>query len=89
MTTWFSGRYGGIYLDFDMILLKPLTNLMNTIGLEDLENGRLRPNGAIMAFEKSRFSLNFISEMGQSFFRLAEFRISELVGFLIWSSSRI
>ncbi|CAM6100356.1 unnamed protein product [Calypogeia fissa] len=51
-------KYGGIYLDFDMIVLKPLTSLKNIVGSEVLENGQLRPNGAIMIFEKFSPFLN-------------------------------
>lgn len=50
-------RYGGIYLDMDMIVLKPLTSLRNTLGSELLPDGHTRPNGAAMFFERFRLVL--------------------------------
>lgn len=47
-------RYGGIYLDSDIIVLKPLSSLNNTVGLEDELAGRTL-NGAVMAFRKHRY----------------------------------
>ncbi len=41
-------------MDMDVIVLKPLDSLSNTIGSEILANGEIRLNGAIMAFNKSR-----------------------------------
>ncbi|CAM6017919.1 unnamed protein product [Sphagnum balticum] len=46
-------KYGGVYMDMDVIVLKPLDSLSNTIGSEILANGEIRLNGAIMAFNKS------------------------------------
>ena len=52
-------RYGGVYMDMDVIVLKPLDSLHNTVGSEVAANGELRLNGAFLAFNKSRsFSLN-------------------------------
>ncbi|KAG6551088.1 hypothetical protein Mapa_007323 [Marchantia paleacea] len=51
-------KYGGIYLDMDMIVLKPLTSLRNTIGSELLADGHTRPNGAAMFFERFSPFLN-------------------------------
>jgi hypothetical protein len=41
-------------MDMDVIVLKPLDSLSNTMGSEILANGEIRLNGAIMAFNKSR-----------------------------------
>ncbi|BBN15503.1 hypothetical protein MPTK1_6g20100 [Marchantia polymorpha subsp. ruderalis] len=51
-------KYGGIYLDMDMIVLKPLTSLRNTLGSELLPDGHTRPNGAAMFFERFSPFLN-------------------------------
>ncbi|KAL3681298.1 hypothetical protein R1sor_024254 [Riccia sorocarpa] len=51
-------KYGGIYLDMDMLVLKPLTSLQNTLGSEVLPDGHTRPNGAIMVFERFSPFLN-------------------------------
>jgi lactosylceramide 4-alpha-galactosyltransferase len=47
-------RYGGVYMDMDVIVLKPLDSLHNAIGSEILANGEVRLNGAVMVFNKSR-----------------------------------
>ncbi|CAK9140165.1 unnamed protein product [Ilex paraguariensis] len=52
-------KYGGIYLDFDIVVLKPLSSLNNTIGLEDVL-ARSPMNGAVMAFRKHRYIKNFV-----------------------------
>eukprot|EP01018_Ginkgo_biloba_P029818 Gb_16042 [translate_table: standard] len=44
-------KYGGVYLDSDVIVLKALDSLNNTVGTESLHNGELSLNGAVMAFE--------------------------------------
>ncbi|KAM7260221.1 hypothetical protein ACFE04_015962 [Oxalis oulophora] len=44
-------KYGGIYLDTDIIVLKPLSSLHNSVGLESQLSGSPL-NGAVMAFEK-------------------------------------
>lgn len=46
-------RYGGIYLDSDIVVLKPLSELNNTVGYED-ELGGKTLNGAVMVFRKHR-----------------------------------
>lgn len=48
-------RYGGVYLDTDVILLKPLDLLHNTVCKEMLKNTKTRLNGAVMAFDKGRY----------------------------------
>ncbi|KAH8939881.1 hypothetical protein BDL97_15G058900 [Sphagnum fallax] len=45
-------KYGGVYMDMDVIVLKPLDSLCNTVGSEILANGEVCLNGAIMAFNK-------------------------------------
>lgn len=41
-------------MDMDMIVLRPLDNLHNTVGSEITASGDLRLNGAILIFDKSR-----------------------------------
>ncbi|KAH7416480.1 hypothetical protein KP509_14G093400 [Ceratopteris richardii] len=50
-------KYGGIYLDTDIVLLKPLILQNNTIGAERREDEILELNGAVMAFEKNSLFL--------------------------------
>ncbi|CAL5086076.1 unnamed protein product [Urochloa decumbens] len=45
-------KYGGIYLDSDVIVLKPLTSLWNTIGAANHVPGNSSYSGAVLAFEK-------------------------------------
>ncbi|RLM86087.1 uncharacterized protein C2845_PM04G29680 [Panicum miliaceum] len=45
-------KYGGIYLDSDIIVLKPLTLLRNTIGATNPVPGSSDYSGAVLAFEK-------------------------------------
>lgn len=47
-------RYGGVYLDSDVIVMKPLYSLSNMVGLED-ESSANHLNGAVMAFRKHRY----------------------------------
>ncbi|OWM83217.1 hypothetical protein CDL15_Pgr012698 [Punica granatum] len=55
-------KYGGIYLDSDIIVLKPLSLLNNTLGGED-QIDRLSLNGAVMAFRKhSPFLMDCLKE---------------------------
>lgn len=54
-------KYGGIYLDCDVIVLKPLSSFSNSVGLEELSPERL--NGAVMVFRKhSPFIMNCMLE---------------------------
>ncbi|GMI91679.1 hypothetical protein like AT4G19900 [Hibiscus trionum] len=53
-------KYGGIYLDSDIIVLKPLLALNNTVGQEDQGSSL---NGALMAFRKhSPFIMECLKE---------------------------
>lgn len=55
-------RYGGIYLDSDIIVLKPLSSLKNSVGLENPLAGSYL-NGAVMAFkQKSSFVMECLKE---------------------------
>lgn len=55
-------KYGGIYLDSDIIVLKPLSALNNSVGLEDQPAGSSL-NGALMAFRKqSPFIMECLKE---------------------------
>ncbi|KAK2989272.1 hypothetical protein RJ640_017269 [Escallonia rubra] len=46
-------KYGGIYLDSDIVVLKPLLSLNNTVGMDN-ELGGSHLSGAVMAFRKHR-----------------------------------
>lgn len=48
-------RYGGIYLDSDIIVLNSLSSLNNTVAFEDDLRGK-KLNGAVMAFRKHRYN---------------------------------
>ncbi|KAJ4825734.1 hypothetical protein Tsubulata_035307 [Turnera subulata] len=55
-------KYGGIYLDSDIIVLNPISSLNNTVGLEDDHAGSSL-NGAVMAFRKhSPFIMECLKE---------------------------
>ncbi|GAV86678.1 Gly_transf_sug domain-containing protein/Gb3_synth domain-containing protein [Cephalotus follicularis] len=55
-------KYGGIYLDSDIVVLKGLSLLCNTIGLETHLAGRSL-NGAVMAFDmQSPFIMDCLKE---------------------------
>ncbi|XP_074302514.1 uncharacterized protein At4g19900-like [Silene latifolia] len=55
-------KYGGIYLDSDMIVLKPLSPFSNSVGMEEPSPGSPL-NGAVMAFTKhSSFLMQCMSE---------------------------
>ncbi|GLT59145.1 hypothetical protein SLA2020_319810 [Shorea laevis] len=55
-------KFGGIYLDSDIIVLRPLSSLKNSIALED-QMARSPLNGAVMAFEKhSSFVMECLKE---------------------------
>ncbi|MED6206826.1 hypothetical protein PIB30_030272 [Stylosanthes scabra] len=59
-------KYGGIYLDSDILVLKPISSLNNSLGMEDdIEAGRAL-NGAVMAFEKHSL---FLKECLEEFYR--------------------
>ncbi|XP_020578481.1 uncharacterized protein At4g19900 isoform X2 [Phalaenopsis equestris] len=47
-------KYGGVYLDSDLIVLKPLYLLKNSVCVEDQRDGNSSYNGALMAFERRR-----------------------------------
>lgn len=56
-------KYGGVYLDSDVIVLKPLDSLNNSLGTESPVDEELSLNGAVMAFEKnSSFILDCLTE---------------------------
>ncbi|KAF5190422.1 Lactosylceramide 4-alpha-galactosyltransferase [Thalictrum thalictroides] len=57
-------KYGGIYLDSDVIVLKPLSSLNNTLGTED-ESEKRSFNGAVMIFSKNS---HFIMECLREFY---------------------
>ncbi|KAL5197907.1 hypothetical protein ABZP36_001419 [Zizania latifolia] len=45
-------KYGGIYLDSDVVVLKPLNALQNSIGVVEQVSGNSSFSGAVLAFEK-------------------------------------
>ncbi|KAK3127422.1 hypothetical protein QOZ80_7AG0573060 [Eleusine coracana subsp. coracana] len=45
-------KYGGVYIDSDVIVLKPLTSLRNSIGAVKQVSGNYSFSGAVLAFEK-------------------------------------
>ncbi|KAL8508495.1 hypothetical protein ACS0TY_018937 [Phlomoides rotata] len=60
-------KYGGIYLDADILVLKSLSGLNNTVGFEDEHTGKTL-NGAVMAFRKhSPFILSCLEEFYASY----------------------
>ncbi|KAI7756678.1 hypothetical protein M8C21_017555 [Ambrosia artemisiifolia] len=60
-------KYGGIYLDSDVIVIKPLHSLSNVVGLED-ESSASDVNGAVMAFKKhSLFIMECLKEFYASY----------------------
>ncbi|KAI3747344.1 hypothetical protein L6452_09798 [Arctium lappa] len=60
-------KYGGIYLDSDVKVLRPLHSLSNTVGLEDELSGN-HLNGAVMAFRKhSPFIMECLMEFYASY----------------------
>ncbi|ESQ40090.1 hypothetical protein EUTSA_v10015400mg [Eutrema salsugineum] len=64
-------RYGGVYLDTDMIVLKSFKGLKNVIGAQSLDPSSrnwTRLNNAVMIFDKNHpLLLRFIEEFAQSF----------------------
>ncbi|KAG6581522.1 hypothetical protein SDJN03_21524, partial [Cucurbita argyrosperma subsp. sororia] len=55
-------KYGGIYLDSDIVVLKPLSSLQNSVGMEDQLAGSSL-NGAIMVFRRhSPFIMECLKE---------------------------
>lgn len=64
-------KFGGIYMDTDVIVLKTLTKLRNAIGAQsiDLENGNWsRLNNAVLIFDKNHPLLfKFIEEFALTF----------------------
>ncbi|XP_068657139.1 uncharacterized protein At4g19900-like [Aristolochia californica] len=56
-------KYGGVYLDSDVIVLNPLKSLKNSIAVEDQVTNRASYNGAVMAFRRhSPFILECLRE---------------------------
>lgn len=64
-------KYGGIYLDTDMIVLKSFSNLRNTVGAQsmNLVNGKwTRLNNAVLVFDRNHtVVLKFIREFDRTF----------------------
>ncbi|XP_071735492.1 uncharacterized protein At4g19900 [Rutidosis leptorrhynchoides] len=60
-------KYGGMYLDTDVKVLRPLDSLSNMVGLED-ESSASQLNGAVMAFRKhSPFIMECLKEFYTSY----------------------
>ncbi|CAH8381936.1 unnamed protein product [Eruca vesicaria subsp. sativa] len=64
-------KFGGIYLDTDVIILKPLTNLHNVIGAQTVDQVTRkwsRLNNAVLIFDKNHPLLkSFINEFSRTF----------------------
>ncbi|MED6151877.1 hypothetical protein PIB30_086597 [Stylosanthes scabra] len=64
-------KYGGVYLDTDFILLKPLTGLRNCIGAQSMDFGQkhwTRLNNAVLVFDMNHpLLLRFIKEFALTF----------------------
>ncbi|XP_058763308.1 uncharacterized protein LOC131636717 [Vicia villosa] len=64
-------KYGGVYLDMDFILLKPLNGLRNCIGAQSMDLGFkhwTRLNNAVLIFDKNHpLLLRFIDEFALTF----------------------
>lgn len=64
-------KYGGVYLDTDFIILKPLTGLRNCIGAQSMDLGYkhwTRLNNAVLIFDmKHPLLLRFINEFALTF----------------------
>lgn len=64
-------KYGGVYLDMDFILLKPLSGLRNCIGAQSMDFGTkhwTRLNNAVLIFDKNHpLLLRFINEFALTF----------------------
>lgn len=64
-------KYGGVYLDTDMIVLKSFSDLRNTVGAQsmNLVNGKwTRLNNAVLVFDRNHtVVLKFIREFDQTF----------------------
>jgi lactosylceramide 4-alpha-galactosyltransferase len=64
-------KYGGVYIDIDFILLKPLIGLRNCIGAQSMDYGTkqwTRLNNAVLIFDKNHpLLLRFINEFALTF----------------------
>ncbi|XP_068655418.1 uncharacterized protein At4g19900-like [Aristolochia californica] len=61
-------KYGGVYLDSDVIVLNPLTSLKNSIAVEDQMTNGAAYNGAVMAFRRhSPFIMECLREFYSSY----------------------
>ncbi|CAA6671857.1 unnamed protein product [Spirodela intermedia] len=61
-------KYGGVYLDTDVIVLKPLSSLKNSIGMENEMGGDPIFNGAVMAFDRhSRVIMECLKEFHSTY----------------------
>ncbi|KAJ3687273.1 hypothetical protein LUZ61_016437 [Rhynchospora tenuis] len=58
-------KYGGIYLDSDVIVLKSIGSIQNSIGMSDQIEGNTTFSGAVMAFEKNS---DFVMECLREFY---------------------
>ncbi|TKY65867.1 Galactosyltransferase protein [Spatholobus suberectus] len=64
-------KYGGVYLDTDFVVLKPLTGLRNSIGAQSMDLGNkqwTRLNNAVLIFDMNHpLLLRFINEFVLTF----------------------
>jgi len=64
-------KYGGVYLDTDFVVLKPLSGLRNSIGAQSMDSGNkhwTRLNNAVLIFDMNHpLLLRFINEFVLTF----------------------
>ncbi|XP_062095255.1 uncharacterized protein At4g19900-like [Humulus lupulus] len=64
-------KYGGVYLDTDFVVLKPLTGLRNSIGAQSIDVGSknwTRLNNAVLIFDMNHpLLLKFLEEFASTF----------------------
>ncbi|XP_021717185.1 uncharacterized protein At4g19900-like [Chenopodium quinoa] len=64
-------KYGGVYLDTDMIILKDVSGLRNTIGVQELDEKKkvwVSVNNAVLIFDKQHpLLLRFLEEFNSTF----------------------
>ena len=59
-------RYGGVYLDCDIVVLKPISTFRNSVGSEKVALGSTL-NGAVMVFSKHRYLNQLIYQILPTF----------------------
>lgn len=73
----------------DVIVLRALDSLHNTVGTELTSNGELRLNGAILVFDKSRSGLSSCSPVFCDMVKFLPFHVMYLMGIDQLRSARL